>query len=243
MFDNIIKNKEVFKLIIAGLFIVIAIILLVLAYRYEKRNKSNSTPMKKMTALSILAALSVVLYYFIKMPIAFVLPFMPPFFDIHFSAVPIYIAGFLFGPLSGAIVAVLRFLAKLPASGTMGIGELADLLIGLLTVVVSSFIYHRQKTKKGSIYALISTVFIWVLVSVISNWLFIVPFYIALYYGGDVSAFTMLLSALPGVETNYMLAYILFAVIPFNIIISGLSGVVTFLVYKRVSIAYDSITI
>lgn len=241
MFDFIINNEEIFKFVIGGLFIIVAIILLVLAYRYERRAKFNASPMKKMTALSILTALSVLLYYLIKIKIAFILPFMPPFLEIHFSAVPIYIAGFLFGPLSGAVVAVLRFLAKLPGSETMGVGELADLIIGLLTVVVASFIYHRNKTKKGSIYALSSTIIIWVVVSIITNWLFIVPFYITLYFGGDVSAFTALLSKLPGVENNYMLAYTLYAVIPFNIILSTLTSIVTFLVYKRVSIAYDKI--
>ena len=241
MIDFILEHKQIFKTVIAILFILVAIILILLAYKYEKRQKANSSPMKKMTALSILAALSVVLYYFVKIPMTYLLPFMPNFLDIHFSAVPIYIAGFMFGPLSGAVVAVLRFLAKLPGSSTLGIGELQDLIIGLLTVIIASFIYHKNKTKKGSIIALSSTVFVWVLVSIITNWLFIVPFYISLYFGGDASAFTQMLSKLPGVDNNYMLAYILYAVIPFNLIISTLSSVITFLVYKRVSIAYDTV--
>ena len=241
MFDFIIKNSKTFEIIIGTSFVIVAIILLIFAYKYERRQKANSSPMKKMTALSILAALSVVLYYFIKFPITYILPFMPPFLEIHFSAVPIYIAGFLFGPLSGAVVAVLRFLAKLPGTTTMGVGELQDLIIGLLTVVVASLIYHKIKTKKGSVIALSSTVIIWTFISVITNWLFIVPFYISLYFGGDASAFTQMLSKLPGVDNNYMLAYILYAVIPFNLIISTLSSVITFLVYKRVSIAYDTV--
>lgn len=239
MIDFILEHKQIFKTVIAILFILVAIILILLAYKYEKRQKANSSPMKKMTALSILAALSVVLYYFVKIPMTYLLPFMPNFLDIHFSAVPIYIAGFMFGPLSGAVVAVLRFLAKLPGSSTLGIGELQDLIIGLLTVIIASFIYHKNKTKKGSIIALSSTVFVWVLVSIITNWLFILPFYIKLYSFETVYG---MLSVIPGIsESNYMLYYILIAVIPFNIILSVLVNLVTFLVYKRVSIAYDKI--
>lgn len=227
--------------VIGVLFILVAILLVFLAYKYERRKKTNASPMKKMTTLSILSALSVVLYYFIKIPMSAILPFIPSFLDIHFSAVPIYIAGFMFGPLSGTVVAVLRMLAKLPGSTTLGIGELSDFIIGTLTVVVASFIYHRNKTKSGAIKALVASVFVWVAVSVLTNWLIIMPFYITLM---DFNTVYGMLRVIPGItESNYMLYYLVIAVIPFNLILATLVSVLTFSIYKRVSIAYDKIEV
>lgn len=239
MWEFIRENGKVFQIVIGALFTLILGLLLFLAYKYEQRNKSKSTPMKKMVATSILAAISVLLYYFVKIPMSLILPFMPSFLDLHFSNVPIYIGGFMFGPLTGAVIAVLRMLVKLPYTSTLGVGELADLIIALLTVLVSSFIYNKNKTKKGSIIALGSSVIVWVITAVIANWLFILPFYITLYSFETVYA---MLSIIPGItRANYMLYYILIAVIPFNLILSTVVSVVTFLVYKRVSIAYDRI--
>ncbi|HHT55907.1 MAG TPA: ECF transporter S component [Acholeplasma sp.] len=241
MWNFIKENGKTFEIVIGVLFALVTALLIYLAYKYERRNKSTATPMKKMAATSILAALSIILYYFIKIPIKLILPFMPEFFDLHFSSVPIYIGGFMFGPLTGVIIALLRMLVKLPYSSTLGVGELADLVIGVLTVLVSSFIYHKNKTKKGAFIALATSIIVWLIAAIIANWLFILPFYITLYSFETVYG---MLSIIPGITPeNYMLYYTLIGVIPFNLILSTLVSVVTFLIYKRVSIAYDSIAI
>jgi len=235
---NLIENYgSTMKIVIGILFIVVAIVLVFIAYKHEKSRSKNSSPVKKMTALAILSALSVLLYYFIKIPMSVFLPFMPPFLDIHFSAVPIYIAGFMFGPLSGTIVSVMRFLIKLPNSSTLGVGELADLIIALFTVITAATIYHRNKSKKAAIKALTASVFVWMLVGILSNWLVTLPFYIELYRFDAVFG---MLSVIPGItEANFMLYYLIIAVIPFNLILSSLVSGITYLVYKRISVAYD----
>ena len=42
-------------------------------------------------------------------------------------------------------------------------------------------------------------------------------------------------------QNNYVLMYVLIGVIPFNLMISMISSIVTFLVYKRISNLYRSI--
>lgn len=238
MIEFMKRNSSTIELIIGIVFVLVAVGLIILAVKYEKNNKSKASPIRKMTTLSILAALSIVLYYFVKFPLGAILP-IPGFLDIHFSNVPILIGGFMFGPISGVIIAVLRFLAKLPQTTTVGVGELMDLFIGVFTVLVASFIYHRDKSKKGAIKALVSVVIVWVFTSIISNWIIIIPLYIALY---DFNTVFGMLAIIPGITPdNYMLYYIMLAVIPFNLIISVLVSIVTFLVYKRVSVAYHSI--
>lgn len=239
MFEFIGSNKELFKWILVGVFGVLLILLFVFSLKYEVKGKNNSEKIKKMTAISILAAISVVLYYFVKIPMNFFLPFIPGFLDIHFSNLPIYIGGFMFGPVSGVVIAVIRFLAKIPATQTVGVGEIADFIIAFATVMVSSIIYHHHKTKKMALVALLSVTFVWTITAIITNWAFLLEFYMFLYGFDGVIA---MLTVIPGItETNYMLPYILYAVIPFNLILSAMVSVLTFFLYKRLSIIYKDI--
>ncbi len=237
---NFLKdNSQIIELSLMITFIIALIVLIFFAWRVENKIENKPKKIKKMVTISILAAVSVILYYFIKFPLSWLFPFIPSFLDIHFSNVPIYIGGYLFGPISGSIIAIIRFIVKLPGSSTLGTGELADLLIGLSTVLVSSIMYHKHKTKKMAMYSSITIMVVWIFVATLSNWLFILPFYIELYSFEGVFG---MLSVIPGITVdNYMGLYLLYAVIPFNIIISGLVSALTFILYKRLSIVYKRI--
>ena len=232
-------NIGTIEIVLISVFILALVFLFIFAWRIEDKSESNSKKVNKMVMISILSALSVVLYYFVKFPLGVILPFIPGFLDIHFSAVPIYIGGYMFGPITGSIIAIIRFVVKLPGSSTLGTGELADLLIGLATVLVSSIMYHRNKTKKTALKASFAIVAVWMIAGILSNWLFILPFYMNLY-GFD--AVLGMLTVIPGInENNYMLMYILYAVIPFNLILSSLVSAITFILYKRLSLIYKKI--
>lgn len=234
--DFLQSHQLLFKVIIAVLFVIVLGILIYVARKYETSHVSNTKKIKKMTMIAILAGLSVALYYFPK----FNVPFLPSFLDFHFSNVPILIGGFLFGPVSGSLIVVVRFLAKLPATSTAGIGEIMDLIIGVLTVLVSSIFYHRHKSKKAAVVGLASSVVVWTLVATLINWLFVLEFYIQFYFGGDISLLLNLLDMIPGISVdNYMGPYLLYAIIPFNLVLSTLVSVITFILYKRISNLYE----
>lgn len=234
--EFLLEHQNLFKWIVAVLFVIVLIILVLIARKYETSHVSNTQKLKKMAAIAILAGLSVALYYFPK----FNLPFLPSFLEFHFSNVPILIGGFLFGPVSGSLIAVVRFLAKLPGTSTAGIGEIMDLIIGVLTVLVASIIYHHHKTKKRAIIGMASSVVVWTSVAALINWLFILEFYIQFYFGGDITSLLAFLSMIPGVSADhYMGPYLLYAVIPFNLMLSTLVSVITFFLYKRISNLYE----
>lgn len=187
---------------------------------------------KKIAITSILASISIILYFFIKFP----LPIFPSFLEINFSMLPIVIGGYIVGPVYGSIIVLIRFLAKLSITHTAGVGEVADLLIGLFVVLTSSIIYQKKHDKKGAIISLIMSSLIWILSATLLNWLLLVPAYIKLYFNGDVSIFVSVLSIIPSInETNYMWKYIVFAVIPFNMLLSTTVSLITFFVYKPLS--------
>lgn len=75
----------------------------------------NLLIIKRMVMISILTALSLVLY--IVGP-KFSLPFFPSFLEINFSMLPIFIGLFMLGPVDALGIVLLRFLIKLPFTST-----------------------------------------------------------------------------------------------------------------------------
>lgn len=195
-----------------------------------------SKNLKKLILTAILAAISCILYYFPKFP----LPIFPSFLEINFSMLPIFIAGFALGYEEGVLVVLIRFLVKLLiiSTHTAGVGEIADLIMGSVIIVPTSIFFSKtKKTTKSLVVALLMGLVIWVLAGVLSNWLFSVPMYLKLYFGDNIDALCGALQVLPGniTSSNYMWKYLLFAVVPFNLIIGTVVLIVTFLVYGRLN--------
>lgn len=194
---------------------------------------------KKMSLIAILAAVSFGLYY-INFPIPFL---FPSFLKVNFSNLPILIGGFTLGPVAGAAIVVIRFLIKLPLSDTIFVGEIADLIIGFASVIPAAIIYKHNKSKKGAAMALIVSTLFWIASSMVANMFILIPAYIKMFFNGNITAFVSTLKIIPGVnETNYMSKYILWAVIPFNTMISVVVNVITYTVYKRLSFLIHSFT-
>lgn len=183
---------------------------------------------------AILSVISFILYAFAKFP----LPFMfPGFLDMQFSEMPALLAGFSMGPVSGCIVIIVKCLLKFTMSSTGFVGELTDLVLGIAFVLPASLIYKYRKNIKSAILALGVGTLSSVVVAVILNRFVSIPFYVAVLFGGDWSILLNLVKPLyPGVtRENFYTYYLLLAVIPFNILRSGLMAVLTFVLYKKLS--------
>ncbi len=199
-------------------------------------NKNNKNKIAVIAEVGIFSALSVILYY-----IRFPLPFLfPGFLQIQFSALPIVIAGFALGPKLGFLVLFIKTLICLPFTTTVGVGDLADFIICLAYLLTTSIIYLKNKTKKTAGIALLFGMLAWVIISALANYFILVPFYIEMFMKGDVDLFIATCKIVPYLNSdNYRLMYVLFAAIPFNLLISTIVSFVTFIVYKRVSITLD----
>lgn len=187
----------------------------------------------QLTVIANLTALSVLFYFTLKFPLPFI---FPSFLDIQFSNLPAIIGGYALGPYAGAAIVFIRTLIKLPFSSTAMVGEMIDLIVGLATVLTSSIIYRKMKTRKGALYGMLAGILAWVFVAVMANYLFVLDFYIEFFFNGEVDPLVGMLSVIPGVNAdNYMEKFILYAAIPFNILLASLVYGITFLVYKRIS--------
>ena len=203
----------------------------------NKSNKINKSNKKNkiynyITKIGVFTALSYLLYL-VKFP----LPFFPSFLEIQFSNIPLILGGFVLGPVGGIIIAVIRFLFKLLSSHTQFIGELIDLLVSLCVVVTTSLIYQHHKNKKGGIISLIFGTVVWILVACVVNAYIAIPLYSKAF--GIDAVISLIAQAIKNItEENFLKYYILYAVIPFNLVLAIIVNLVTFLVYKRISLLF-----
>ena len=148
----------------------------------EKSSKQFFTA-TRIAVIAMFATLAGVLYAF-GFPISAAFPF---WLELNFSDIPALIGTFALGPLSGGIIVFVKILVKLIIKGTSTIfvGELADFIIGLAFVVPAGLIYKRNRTFKGALIGMSAGTLCSVALSVLANWLILVPFYLQLFFGGD----------------------------------------------------------
>lgn len=166
----------------------------------------------------------------------FKLPFFPSFLELQFSNLPGILAGFIFGPLGGSLVILIKTIVKLPMSGTMFAGEIADLIIGVATVVTTSLIYKKNKTIKGALIAMLAGTGVWVGASLLANWSVLIRWYAIIIPGGMDTIVSICKAVVPFInEDNFMLVYLSCCCLPFNTLLAVLTMIVTFFTYKHIS--------
>lgn len=213
-------------------------------------NKKNI--IKRISFIAAFGAISAVLYCFLKFP----LPIFPSFLDINFSMIPIIICAFMLGPWDAAVCVILRCLVKwiYPGTGTGYVGEIADVLIGLAASIPAGFIYHKTELKRKTVLAFALVVVCWGVMGVLSNIFINIPWYSNFYFHADyyktgvpeplvgmVGDAVQLISFgnLTVTKSNFMLLYIVLAVIPFNLMLSLIVVLITAPIHKRLRVLYD----
>lgn len=209
----------------------------------------KKSAIKRISFVAIFAAISTILYCYVKFP----LPIFPSFLDINFSMIPILICAFMLGPWDASIIVILRCLLKWilpPGTGTGYVGEVADVLNGLAVVIPAGYIYQKLNIKNKTILAFSVVVIAWVFMAIISNIFINIPWYTHLYFKGDMAplvgmsntAFQVIsFGRVQATEETFMVCYIFLAVIPFNLLLSGIVVFFTAIIHKRLKVLYDRI--
>ncbi|MDR1940118.1 MAG: ECF transporter S component [Clostridiales bacterium] len=200
-------------------------------------NTNKRWSASKVAKLAILTAISFIFYLYVKFP----LPIFPSFLDIQISELPALIAGFMFGPVEGCVVIILKCLLKMPFSGTMLVGEFGDMLIGMVFVASSSLLYRSSRTKRSAKSALTFGVLAVTFVGILLNSFILIPFYVKFMFGGSWTPLLgMLRPIYPNITVeNFFTYYIFLGVIPFNLLRGAIIAVLTFFVYKRVGVLFN----
>lgn len=171
---------------------------------------------------------------FLLMLIQFPIPTLFPFFlELDISELPALLGGFTLGPIAGSIIVLLKNLLLLAVRGskTSYVGELSNFIVGAAFVVPASILYLNNKSKRGAIYSLIAGILGMTIVACISNYYLIIPLFSKTLGFESV----MEMAARSNKAIVDMKTYILYAVVPFNILKSMVVSIFTLLIYKRLS--------
>lgn len=198
------------------------------------KSTGKKLTIRSMAMIGMLGALSAVL-----ISLNFPLPLFPPFYRFDVADLPALLGGFMMGPVAGGIIIGVKLLMRMLMMGsdTMFVGELSNLINSLAFVLPATWIYARGKSKKTAMIGLsISTVFA-AIVSVLTNAFIALPLYSAAF-GWPLESIIGMGTAINAGITD-LLTFLLFAVLPFNLLKGGATALVTFAVYKRISVLFD----
>lgn len=200
----------------------------------DKRNGNGKKRVLKktrsMVVIAMLSAVAVVLMLF-EMP----LPFLPPFYKIDASELPVIIGAFTLGPLAGVIIEFLKVILNLFMDGTTTafVGEFANFLIGCAFVVPAAIVYYFKKTRKNAVIGLLLGVVSCTVCGCLLNAYLLLPAYSQAFHL-DVDALIAMGTAV-NKAIDSMFTFVIFATAPLNIIKCTVVSVLTMLIYKPIS--------
>ena len=198
----------------------------------------------RIAVTAMLSAAATVLM-FLEFPIPFLIP---SFVELDFSELPALLAAFSLGPVSGVVVCLVKNVIKgLLFSGTGGVGEMCNFLLGICFVIPAGLIYRYKRTRAGALMGALAGAVIMALCSIPVNYFISYPVYtkflpmdvIISMYQEIVQSFNGLLSragapfALPAV--NGLLGCLIAFNAPFTLLKGLLDMGLCFLIYKPLS--------
>lgn len=165
---------------------------------------------KTVTSLAMLVALTYLAMVFSK-----VLPQFNGFLQFEIKGTVVAIGGFLFGPLSAAVISiVVAFIEMFTVSDTGIIGCVMNLLAACAFACPAAYIYQKNRTRKGAVIGLTAGVAALTVTMLLWNFL-ITPIYMH-----------MDRSVVAGMLPTVFL--------PFNLVKGGLNMALTLVLYKPV---------
>ena len=186
---------------------------------------------KAMVKVSVLGVIAFILMLF-EMPLAWI---APPFIQLDVSDVPALLGSFALGPMAGVIIQFLKNILKLMfvGSGTGGVGELANFLVGSTFAFTAGVIYFRKKTLKNALIGLIAGTITMTIVITLANYFVMFPFYARLF-GWPLQDFVNMGTAINANIVD-LKTLMVFSIVPFNLLKGTIVTIMTVLIYKRIS--------
>ena len=188
--------------------------------------RKTSWDTRTLTKMALLAAIG-----FLLQRLDVPLPFLPPWLKIDVAEIPVLLGGFTMGPVAAVIIELVKNALSLPLTRTGGVGEAANFLFGLALVIPVALIYRKKHTRKQAMLGLAVGTFSLIVAGVILNYVFLMPFYINVMFGGSVQKLIDFAAAAnPSLHSLWTICVL--GVAPFNLIKGVFLSMVTLLIYK-----------
>lgn len=173
-----------------------------------------------LTFSALMTALAIILSYFPEIPLAFFAPWL----KLDFSFAPLLLLGLSVGPVLMCIALLVTNLVHIIGGTTVGVGELANMLVGLALLLPPTLLYHRNRTRGNALIGMGIGIVLMMFVGVLANRYLLLP---ALMGPGFEEALKGMGMTLNG--------YLFGAIAPFNLIKGTVNCLVVFALYKRLS--------
>ena len=177
-----------------------------------------------MTVTAVLSAVAFLLAFF-----EFPVPMSPPFARMDLSDLPALIGAFAYGPLAGVLTELIKNLLGLMTSGTGGIGELANFIIGSSYVFTAGAIYKANKTKRTALTGGIAGSLVMGVAAAITNYYILLPLFEQFMPIDEIIA--SFGTFIPFIKTK--LDVVLYNAFPFNVLKGLVITFITMLIYKK----------
>ena len=189
----------------------------------------KNSKLNKLVKISVLGTIGFLLM-FIEIPI----PIFPDFLQIDISDIPALVGGFALGPVAGILIEFMKnILHSIFKGSTVFVGEFANFLVGSVLVGVSSYIYKRDKTKKGALVGLAIGTICMSLVAGLFTYYVLLPLY--------EKALNFPIKAIVAIGNKLnpkivdLKSFIFWSIIPFNLLKGAIVSLITSVIYKSVS--------
>lgn len=139
------------------------------------------------------------------------------FLKLDFGNVFILLIGFLLGPVEGLIVCALKECLRMIGSSSAGVGEIANMAVTGAYILLPCILYRFKKGLRSVAISLLAACFIGTLAALFCNRFINFPLYMG---AGAAEAFRSLF----------------WYIVAFNFIKTASVGVLTLLLYKRLSV-------
>ena len=193
-----------------------------------KAGSGSKDRVRVITVTGVLSAVAFLLQL-IEIPLPML---MPTFIKFDFSDLPALIGSFALGPVCGIVIELIKnVLHALLATGSFGVGELSNFVLGAVFVGVAGCIYRRSRSKKGALIASLAGAIVMAAIAFPSNLFIVYPVYYQ--FMPEETILAAYQTILPGMKS--VAESLLVFNVPFTFVKGILDVAITFAVYKKIS--------
>ena len=188
-------------------------------------NTRSNNRIKHTVHLALFSAVGFLLM-FIEMSV----PIVPSFLKFDISELPALLMSFIYGPVSGVIVCLLKNVLHLTISSTGGVGEFSNFLLGAVFCLVAGYIYKFNRTKLGAIIGMLVGAAVMGGICYFTNLYIMYPFYYNMIPKQAILGMCQaILPSIDSIEKSLLVFNV-----PFTFGKGVVCSLITFVAYKKV---------
>ncbi len=193
----------------------------------NNQKSANRPPMIRVLVVTAMMSAVATVLMFLEFPV----PLVPSFIKMDLSELPALLTAFLFGPLPGVAVCLVKNLINLLTTYSGGVGELANFLLGVCFVLPAGWVYRVRQSRGGALLGALAGAAAMALISVPINYFVVYPAYTLIM---PMEAILGMYQAINPHADTLLKCLVMFNM-PFTLVKALISVAVTFLIYKPLS--------